>query len=154
MFNEEGVSVTNSTRFSSAIHILCFLDFFKQERITSELLSMSVNTNPVVVRRITSLLKKAKLINTTPGINANISLVRPVKDITLLDVYRAVIQPSNDDLFVIHKNTNPSCPVGSHIPSLLEDTYTKIEQVLQDELASITVDTLVLDIMSKNTSTS
>lgn len=154
MFNEEGVSVTSSTRFSIAIHILCFLDFFKQERITSELLSMSVNTNPVVVRRITSLLKKAKLINTTTGLNANISLVRPVKDITLLDVYRAVIQPSNDDLFVIHKNTNPSCPVGSHIPSLLEDTYTKIELVLQGELASITVDTLVQDIMSKNPPTS
>lgn len=142
--------MTHNTRFSIAIHVLCFLDFFKQERITSELLAMSVNTNPVVVRRITSMLKKANLIHTTSGTNANISLVRPVSDITLLDVYHAVTPPEQVDLFVVHKDTHPACPVGGRMPALLSGTYAKIERALETELASITVEDLTLEIIKKN----
>lgn len=41
-----------STRFSDAIHILCFLKVYEEARITSDLLSSSIGISPVMVRRL------------------------------------------------------------------------------------------------------
>ncbi|MFU1875248.1 Rrf2 family transcriptional regulator, partial [Enterococcus faecium] len=51
-----------STKLSVAIHILSLIETGPQEQVTSEYIASSVNTNPVVVRRLMSQLKKAGLI--------------------------------------------------------------------------------------------
>ena len=51
-----------TSRFTVAIHILSLLDLNQGESITSEDLAVSVNTNPVVIRKILGILKKAGLI--------------------------------------------------------------------------------------------
>ncbi|GIO70444.1 MULTISPECIES: Rrf2 family transcriptional regulator [Paenibacillus] len=131
-----------SQQFSVAVHILCFLEFNKNDRTTSELLAMSVNANSAVIRRIMQKLTKAGLITSTLGTNAAITLVKQANQITLLDVYRATLE-NNQDLFIIHQDTNPTCPVGSKIPHLLDGVYSKVQATMENELSSITIDQLV-----------
>ena len=78
-----------SNRFAVAIHILSLLETNKNGRTTSDMIAGSVNTNPVVIRRIMGLLSKAGLVTTSPGV-AGAAITRPVSEITLLDIYRAV----------------------------------------------------------------
>ena len=56
-----------SSRFTMAVHILALLALEKNTLCTSEWIAKSVNTNPVVVRRIIGKLKKAGLVNVRPG---------------------------------------------------------------------------------------
>lgn len=75
-----------STRFSDAIHILCFLKVYEEARITSDLLSSSIGISPVMVRRLMGNLRQAGLVQTTQG-TAQPRLARDLQKITLYDVY-------------------------------------------------------------------
>ncbi|WP_068621355.1 Rrf2 family transcriptional regulator [Paenibacillus tuaregi] len=131
-----------SQQFSVAVHILCFLEFNKEGRTTSELLALSVNANSAVIRRIMRKLTKAGLIISTLGANAAISLAREAKQITLLDVYRATDEDSQQ-IFMVHQDTNPACPVGSKMPYLLDKVHTKVQTTMENELSGITIDQLL-----------
>ena len=56
-----------NSRFAVAIHILALVAAGPREQVTSEFIAGSVNTNPVVIRRISGMLRKAGLINLTSG---------------------------------------------------------------------------------------
>ena len=56
-----------TSRFTIAVHILSLLDSNKGESKTSEELALSVNTNPVVIRKILGALKKAGFIQIQMG---------------------------------------------------------------------------------------
>ena len=58
--------MNNDSRLAVAIHILALLALTREEYQTSELLARSVNTNPVVIRRLTGLLKKAGWLEVRP----------------------------------------------------------------------------------------
>jgi len=60
--------MTISSRFSVAIHILSLLEISKDEICTSEYIAGSVNTNPVVIRRIMGMLSKAGLVEVRTGV--------------------------------------------------------------------------------------
>ena len=79
-----------SSRFTVALHILtCAETFGRVQKVTSEFLAASINTNPVIIRRILSQLRKAGLISVARG-TGGIRIVRPLPDITFYDVYKAV----------------------------------------------------------------
>ncbi|MBB3108346.1 DNA-binding IscR family transcriptional regulator [Paenibacillus phyllosphaerae] len=127
-----------SSRFSVAVHILTLLDYTKDQRISSEFIAGSVNTNPVVIRRIMGQLSKAGLIATSPGV-AGASLTREANAITLLDVYLAVQQEQRDELFAIHDKPNPLCQVGRGIQGALETSFAKAQYAMEQELARTTI---------------
>ena len=56
-----------TNRFTVAIHILSLLDLNKGVSRTGRILFMSVNTNPVVIRKILEFLRKAGLIHIQMG---------------------------------------------------------------------------------------
>lgn len=58
-----------NARFPVAIHILTY-PAMKGPRITSEELAVSINTNPVVVRRLNARLKRAGLLTVSNGSTA------------------------------------------------------------------------------------
>lgn len=136
--------MTISSRFAVAIHILSLLEINKDGRNTSEFIAGSVNTNPVVIRRITGMLSKAGLVSTSPGV-AGAALTRPIQNITLLDVYRAV-QAEQDGLFSIHDNPNPNCPVGRNIQGTVESVFTTAQNAMEAELAKVTMDQIAGEI--------
>ncbi|MCZ8511856.1 Rrf2 family transcriptional regulator [Paenibacillus filicis] len=126
-----------SSRFSIAVHILSLVTL-STSPCTSDYIAASVNTNPVVIRRITGLLKKAGLVTVKAGTGGTY-LRRPPEDITLLDVYRAVEVVEEDDLFHFHEHPNPDCPVGRNIESTLRADMHRAQSAMERELAQVTL---------------
>ena len=54
--------MTASSRFPAATHILTALHWNEGELLSSEQLAVTVNTNPVVIRRVMGMLRKAGLV--------------------------------------------------------------------------------------------
>ncbi|BCJ88419.1 hypothetical protein skT53_34040 [Effusibacillus dendaii] len=62
-----------SRRFSIAVHIMSLIATSKDTPCTSEWIAESVNTNPVIIRKIIGKLKKAGLVNVRPGYGGHTS---------------------------------------------------------------------------------
>ncbi|PJZ02000.1 Rrf2 family transcriptional regulator [Bacillus vallismortis] len=120
-----------NSRLAVAIHILSLISMDEKE--SSETIAGSVNTNPVVVRRMISMLKKADILTARAGV-PGASLKKDPADISLLDVYRAV--QKQDELFAVHENPNPNCPVGRKIQNALDETFESVQKAMENELAS------------------
>lgn len=141
--------MTISSRFAVAIHILTLLEFNKDGISTSEYLSGSVNTNPVVIRRIIGMLNKAGLVDVKPGV-AGSKLAKPLQDINLLDIYRAVQVVNQDALFAVHDSPNPDCNVGKNIQSAIEPIFTIAQRAMEEQLKRVTLKQIVDDITDKS----
>lgn len=127
-----------SSRFSVAVHVLTLLAVTPVgELLTSDRMAGSVNTNPVVIRRILGQLKKAGLVEVRAAAGGTY-LCRAAADITLLDVYRAV-EVVEGDLFSVHEKPNPKCPVGRNIQAALDDTLRRAQAALEQQLAGVSV---------------
>ncbi|KON70908.1 MULTISPECIES: Rrf2 family transcriptional regulator [Peribacillus] len=137
-----------STRFSVGIHILSLLEINKEGVNTSEFIAKSVNTNPALIRKITGMLRNAGLVNVRPGI-AGATLAKELSDITLLDVYQAVNVVQDKELFGIHDNPNPACPVGRNIQDAIEPIFSIAELALEKALGVVTIEDIVKDILEK-----
>ena len=103
--------------------------------------------NPVIIRRILQQLKAADLITVSRG-SGGASIVKPLSEITLFDVYNAVECVDNGNLFHFHENPNPECPVGRNIHNSLDDKLYRIQQAMEDEMCKITIFDIVKDIQS------
>jgi Rrf2 family protein len=129
--------MATSSRFLTAVHVLTLLADHPGEAVTSEYVAGSVNTNPVVVRRILRLLKEAGLVSSTEGAGGGTKLVRPAERITLADVYRAV-EPG--ELFGATRNPpNPRCPVGRSVQAVLQEHLARFEASLEREMDKVTI---------------
>jgi len=126
-----------SARFRVAVHVLTLLAHEKGRALTSGFVAGSVNTNPVVIRRILGLLRQARLVSTTEGAGGGAQLARPPDRITLGDVSEAV---ESDGLFGETRNDpNPRCPVGRSVQKVLAVQVERLEESLRDEMDKVTV---------------
>ncbi|SHL60787.1 transcriptional regulator, BadM/Rrf2 family [Bradyrhizobium lablabi] len=129
-----------NSQLTVAIHILSWMALVERNRpgpVTSERIALSVNTNPVVIRRALGLLQKAGLVQSQRGANAGWVLAKRPTAITLLDIYNAV---ETGPLFAMHHSTpNQTCPVGRGIQPTLKDVYGGLERSLRRDLAKTTV---------------
>ena len=131
-----------SSRFTIALHIFTCVDTFKGEyKITSEFLAGSINTNPVIIRKILTQLKNAGLITVARG-TGGILPTKPLKEISFYDVYQAIEPVENGDLFNFHSSPNPQCPVGKNIHALLDDKLKTIQLAMENEMKKYTLDDL------------
>ncbi|MBI0576817.1 Rrf2 family transcriptional regulator [Neobacillus cucumis] len=137
-----------SSRFAVGIHILTLIEINKEGISSSEFLAGSVNTNPVVIRKIMGMLKKAGLVEVHPGI-AGAKLARDLSDITLLDVYKAVNVVQENELFSVHEEPNPVCPVGRNIQDAIGPLFTAAQVAMEKTLENVTLEDVVKDIVNK-----
>jgi Rrf2 family protein len=131
-----------SSRFTVAVHVLSLISTQNHTLCTSEWMATSVNTNPVVIRRAMGKLKNAGLIEVRRG-TGGVALQKPLSEITLLDVYRAVDVVEEGELFQFHKNPNPNCPVGANIQAVLELILVRAQDAMEGILAEVTMEDLV-----------
>ncbi|MBD0379091.1 Rrf2 family transcriptional regulator [Paenibacillus sedimenti] len=137
-----------SSRFTIGVHILSLIDLEKGEHCTSEYIAGSINVNPVIVRKLSGMLKKAGLLHVKQGVGGA-TLAKQPDEITLLDIYRAVEVAEETDLFHFHEQPNPNCPVGSNIQSVLQHKLQQAQNALERELAQVTLDQVVHDLANK-----
>lgn len=131
-----------SSRFTVALHILTCVETFKdQYKITSDFLAGSINTNPVIIRKILTQLKNAGLITVARG-TGGVNTTRPLNEISFYDVYEAIEPVENGDLFSFHTSPNPQCPVGRNIHNLLDDKLKAIQLAMEAEMKKYTIEDL------------
>ncbi len=134
-----------SSRFTIAIHILACIDTFEKDyKITSDFLASSVNVNPVIIRKILSQLKSAKIVDVQRG-SGGASIIKPVEKITFLDIYNAVECIEDGELFHFHENPNLKCPVGRNIHNILDSKLLQVQNALENELRKITLADVIKD---------
>ena len=122
-----------SSRFAIALHALCVLVAVSDKDVPSGLIASSINTNPVVVRRILASLKRAGLVQTREGAEGGYRLARAPQQIGLDAIYAAV-EP--EPLFASHAAPpNMGCPVGAGIRPALKALFAETEAVLAQSLA-------------------
>jgi len=128
-----------ATRFAVATHILLLLAAGLSGRAaTSVRIAGSVNTNPVVVRRIAGQLARAGLVRIQRG-PGGCELARPAEEITLRDVWDAVEGRPDRRLLPVHANPNPDCRVGCRVQSVLSRAFGAAETALTQALARTTL---------------
>ena len=89
-------------------------------------------------------LKAAGLIEVARG-TGGAKAAKPLNEITFLDVYRAVECVEDGNLFHFHENPNANCPVGRNIHRILDDKLLRVQNAMEQELASITLEDLKND---------
>lgn len=134
-----------STKLSVAVHILSLLEIEASSTPTSTDISKSVNTNPVVIRRIMSQLKQAGLLESQPGKKVN-RLAKDASDISLYDIYMAI--DGDQDVFNVHKNTHPDCLVGSQIQRVLDSKFEIARIEMENSLKTMPLSDVIRDIES------
>lgn len=127
-----------SSRFTIAIHLLTCIAFFKDKKMTSDFLALSINVNPVTIRRILKQLQVANIITVARGNTGNIKLNKTPQDISFYDIYNA-IDNTNQNLFNFHKNPNLDCPIGKNIHKLLDNKLLKIQNTLHQCMQNTTL---------------
>ncbi len=130
--------MNNDTRLAVSAHVLALLALVRGDYLTSEFLARSVNTNAVVIRRLISQMKKAGLVEVRPGLGGA-TLGRSPEEISLLDVYTAVVPKPKACPFYLHQTPNPKCFVGENIHAALEMPFAKVNQAMKDSLATTTI---------------
>lgn len=128
-----------SSRFTVALHIFTCVDTFRNEyKVTSDFLAASINTNPVIIRKILTQLKNAGLITVARG-TGGITVNRPLSEITFYDVYQAIEPVENGDLFHFHESPNLECPVGRNIHRLLDEKLKAIQDSMEGKMKEYTL---------------
>jgi len=130
-----------SSRFSIAVHALSLIAQFPSQS-TGEFIASSVNTNPVIVRKIVGMLKKAGLVTVRAGVGGA-SLAKAPEEITLLNVYLAVGSTDHGELFNFHDAPNPLCPVGLRIEGALRSHMREAQLAMERKLADVTLRQLI-----------
>jgi len=132
-------------QFTVAIHVLCLLAAQHPQPLTSEFIAGSVNTNPVVIRRIMAVLRKAGLVNSQPGVSGGWGLLVKPETINLGKIYQ-LIRPGT--VFAMHsRQPNPRCPVGKSIQRGLGSHYQRAQQAMEAELARSSVADVLQDVL-------
>lgn len=131
-----------SRRFTVAVHILSLIKIENNAVLTSSYIAGSVNTNPVVIRRLMGKLKDAGFIEVARG-NSGAKLLKPLSEITLYDVYRAVEVVEEGQLFQIHDDTNIDCIVGANIQLVLEAILEHAQEAMEAVLKNVTIENIV-----------
>jgi Rrf2 family protein len=116
-----------------AVHVLAVLAYKDGDRVTSQFLACSVNTNPVVIRRLLLALQQARLVETRKGAGFGSRLSRSASRINLGEVFRAVEQ---DEAFRLpRRKPNQCCPVGHCIQATLEKVFGSALRALEEDLS-------------------
>ena len=136
-----------TSRFTVAVHTLLAIHILGQQyKMTSELIASSVNVNPVIIRRTLQSLKAAGFVEVKAG-SGGATLAKPLGEITLYDVYRAV-DCVEGELFHFHENPNPDCPVGKNIHALLDKHLADAQLAMEQPLRSVTLADLAVEYSS------
>ena len=127
------------SKFTIGVHIITAIDYFKElDRVNSEFLAGSIGVNPVIVRTVISQLREAGLVKTQRG-SSGAELAKPLNEISLYDIYRAVGSVDEEGLFHFHEQPNPDCPVGRNIHRVLDQRLIDAQKAMEERLKTTTL---------------
>ncbi len=130
-----------NSQFSMAVHVLTMLACSGEEKIKSDYVAGSVNTNPVVIRRLLGQLNQANLVISQTGATGGTRLARYPEEITLAEIYKAV---SCGEVFALHaKSPNQDCPIGKNIEAVLCNLQKEMDKSVDQTLSRYTLASVI-----------
>lgn len=135
-----------SHKLSDAVHILSYLDIYQDDDLSSRAIAASIESNPSVVRSLSSDLRRAGLIESQQGV-AGAELAKDPADINLYDIFMAINADHN--LLHIDPKTNPKCIVGGNIQEVLTKAYEQVEDQAFEEMRQISLQNIIDQIKAR-----
>lgn len=123
-------------RLARMLHVLVHMGLLGGKE-TSETIAQMLNTNPVVVRRTLGELREHGIVESEGGRGGGWKLIKPLDEITVLDVQRALREGSLLPAPV--SRDHPTCPVEQASNALLERAHAAAESVLLEQYAATTL---------------
>jgi Rrf2 family protein len=108
---------------------------------TSETIAKSLQTNPVVVRKILKLLERAGLVALRQGRHGGVTLQRPASRITLGHIYKAV--ESESGVFAMRSRVHEGCVVACAMKRRLGPIFSAANDALEQALSKTSLAELV-----------
>jgi Rrf2 family protein len=134
-------------QFTFAVHIMTALACSPGEVVDSQTLAASVNTNPVVVRRILLALRHADLIETYAGKHGGARLRKKPERVRLVDVYDAV--ESRPVIPVNERKAFRQCDVSCQMKKIMSTVAESTEQAVRKHLRGLNLAQLVRKVHSR-----
>ncbi len=138
-----------SSRFAVAVHTLVYLASRNNDKdsITSDMIAQSVNTNPVVIRRILGTLRESNLVTSQSGACGGWYLKRKPDTISLCEIYRAL---ESDPLFAMPPRPgNASCEIGRNMQEVLNCYFKEAERAAESSLDNVTLAHVMQQVWSR-----
>ena len=133
--------MSTNSRFAVAVHVLSLMAWSGEEPLKSEQVAESVNTNPVVIRRMLLDLAQAGLVVSQTGSMGGSRLATDPAKTTLLDVYQAL---ECGGVFSLHRQPpSRDCPVGVNIETVLGEVLQEVDSAVELVLKNITIGDVV-----------
>lgn len=133
--------MSTNSRFAVAVHVLSLMAWSGEEPLKSEQVAESINTNPVVIRRMLKKLAEAGLVVSQTGSLGGSRLAGDPAKTTLLDVYQAL---ECQGVFSLHRQPpSRDCPVGVNIETVLGNVLLEVDSAVERVLQNITIDDVV-----------
>ncbi|QFY63042.1 Rrf2 family transcriptional regulator (plasmid) [Rhizobium grahamii] len=124
------------SRLSRMLHVLIHMGQH-DGAMTSDMIARMLDANPVVIRRTMAGLRENGYVRSEKGHGGGWTLARPLDELTLLDIHRAVGEPS---IFALGPAYDmPGCPIEKAVNATLKDVFADAEQLLLKRFAGVTL---------------
>ncbi len=130
-----------NTRMATAVQILCVIAYKGPAGTNAEVISRSLRTNPVVVRRLLKSMEQEGLVGIRPGKDGGVQLLMEPDKITLAHIHKAV--EGETDVFALRPRGNPGCPVAANMKHLLSPIFEATNAAVEKTLNKTTIGALV-----------
>lgn len=127
------------SRLSRVLHVLVHLDV-PETPVTSDKMADMLSTNPVVVRRTMALLREQGFVQSAKGHNGGWSLAKPLHQITLLDIHKALGNGSIFNIGLTDEHTQ--CRIEHAVNAALRDVMDEAENLMLKRFGEVTLDVL------------
>jgi Rrf2 family protein len=141
----------SSSRFVVASHVMTLLAMNAGKGpLCSSTIAHSVETNPVVIRRLMSQLESAGLVASTSGRAGGFLLTKPANEISLASIYSAV---EDEQVFRMHRESNePGCETARAILCALMPRLAEASKAMTEKLGGTMLNQIV-PLMENNAQT-
>ena len=132
----------SSSRFVVASHVMTLLAMNAGKGpLCSAEIAHSVETNPVVIRRLMSQLESAGLVASASGRSGGFLLTKPANEISLAAIYHAV---EDAQVFRMHRESNePGCETARAILCALMPRLAEASKAMTEKLGGTMLNQIV-----------
>ena len=135
-----------NSQLSGVLHVLLHMAEHDGP-VTSEVLALMMQTNPVVIRRIMAGLRDSGHVRSEKGHGGGWSLACDLAGVSLRDIYDSLGHPA---LFALGNRTEtPDCLVEQSVNAALDTAFRDAEMLLLSRLGDVTLAVLSDDFHSR-----
>jgi DNA-binding IscR family transcriptional regulator len=119
----------------------------RSEPLTSEVWARSMDTNPVVIRRLMAGLREAGYVQSEKGHGGGWTLACDLSKVTLRDIYEALGSPSL--LAIGNRVESKGCLVEAAVNAQLSTSFHEAEELLLARFGQVTLAMLSQDVRAR-----